>query len=165
MQIQALSKDFRDLLLLFNKHGVRYLVVGGYAVTAYGVPRYTKDIDLWIDRANDNVVKVLTSLREFGFESLGLVEGDFADPETMIQLGYEPNPPKRAMVMVARKLRFAEVEAETRAFWASQSPAQRIIELESLRRMWPEITGDPDEPMVRVIHKRRRGEPAVKAPT
>jgi len=91
VQIQALSKDFRDLLLLFNKHGVRYLVVGGYAVTAYGVPRYTKDIDLWIDRANDNVVKVRASLRELGFESLGLGEGDFADPETMIQLGYEPN--------------------------------------------------------------------------
>jgi len=67
--------------------------------------------------------------------------------------------------MVARKLRFAEVEAEARAFWASQSPAQRIIELESLRRMWPEITGDPDAPMARVIHKRRRGEPPVKAPT
>jgi len=52
--------------------------------------------------------------------------------------------------------------AERRAYWASQSPAERFAEVESLRRLWIEITGDPDLPMVRVGHRRRLGEPAIK---
>ena len=43
-----LNRDFRDLLRLFNEKRVEYLVVGGYAMSAHGHPRYTGDIDLWI---------------------------------------------------------------------------------------------------------------------
>lgn len=35
--------DFEDLLRLFNRHGVRYCIVGAFAVAYYGTPRYTKD--------------------------------------------------------------------------------------------------------------------------
>ena len=71
---------------------------------------------------------------------------------------------KRTIALVARKLSFEQVDAERRAYWADKSPADRIIELESLRRMWPEIAGDPDIPLVRVVYRRRRGAPAIKPP-
>src|SRR4029077_20523627 len=45
-----INSDFRDLLRNFNAAGVRYLIVGGYAVMVHTEPRYTKDLDLWIDR-------------------------------------------------------------------------------------------------------------------
>ena len=47
-------QDYKDLLSAFNAHGVRYLVVGGYAVIYHAQPRFTKDIDLFIkaDAAN-----------------------------------------------------------------------------------------------------------------
>ena len=54
-------------------------------------------------------------------------------------------------------------DAERLAYWRSRTPAERFLEVESLRRLWIEITGDPDLPMVRVVHRRRR-EPAIKPP-
>jgi hypothetical protein len=73
---------------------------------------------------------------------------------------------RRAIPLVVRKVRRDELDevAERRAYWASQSPAERFAEVESLRRLWIEITGDPDLPMVRVVHRRRLGEPAIKPP-
>ncbi len=43
-----INSDFKDLLRDLNGAGVRYLIVGGYAVMVYTEPRYTKDLDLWI---------------------------------------------------------------------------------------------------------------------
>jgi len=86
-----LGNDFRDLLALLNQHGVRYLAVGGFAVAAHGRPRYTKDLDLWIEVSPDNATRIVTALDEFGFASFGLTQQDFLDPDVVIQLGYEPN--------------------------------------------------------------------------
>jgi len=44
------------------------------------------------------------------------------------------------------------------------APNDTIAEVESLRRLWIEITGDPDVPMVRVVHRRRLGDPAIQPP-
>jgi hypothetical protein len=41
-------QDYKDLLSAFNAHGVRYLIVGGYAVIFHAQPRFTKDIDIFI---------------------------------------------------------------------------------------------------------------------
>ncbi len=43
------NQDFKEFIQLLNDHKVRYLVVEGYAVALYGYPRYTKDIDIWIE--------------------------------------------------------------------------------------------------------------------
>lgn len=86
-----LSRDFKDFLRLLNEHGACYLVVGGYAFAAHAVPRYTKDLDVWIEASIDNATRVLAALAGFGMESLGLVVADLVAPDTVIQLGYEPN--------------------------------------------------------------------------
>lgn len=52
--------------------------------------------------------------------------------------------------------------AERRDYWASRTIDERISEVESLRRMWIEVTGDPDAPIQRVIFRRRLGEPAPR---
>jgi hypothetical protein len=44
-----LSKDFKEFIKLLNENNVKYLVVGGYAVAFHGHPRYTKDLDIWIE--------------------------------------------------------------------------------------------------------------------
>ena len=51
------NSDFRELLNLFEKHDIRYLVVGVYAVMKYSEPRFTKDLDIWI--ATDRIVDLL----------------------------------------------------------------------------------------------------------
>src|SRR5438094_5310079 len=89
--MQALGKDLRDLLALLAKHDVHYLVVGGFAVSIHTAPRYTKDLDLWVEATRDNAIKLLAAIDEFGFGSLGLAVEDFTQPDIVVQLGYEPN--------------------------------------------------------------------------
>jgi len=87
----VLNKDFREFIELLNAHNIKYLVVGGYAVTVHGYPRYTNDIDIWfwIDKSNaENLIKVL---KDFGFGSLDIKTDDFLNPNKVIQLGYPPN--------------------------------------------------------------------------
>ena len=86
-----LSKDFREFVKSLNEHDVRYLVVGGYAVAFHGHPRYTKDMDVWIDHTPDNAVRMVKELEAFGFGSLGLKQQDFLEEDQIIELGYPPS--------------------------------------------------------------------------
>jgi hypothetical protein len=86
-----LSPDFKELLRLLNVNQVGYLVVGGYAVAFHGYPRYTKDLDIWVESTPENASRIVQALEQFGFGSLGLQEQDFLEPDTIIQLGYPPN--------------------------------------------------------------------------
>ena len=86
-----LSKDFREFIVLLNKHSVKYLVVGGYAVAIHGYPRYTKDLDVWIALSEENADKILKTLDDFGFGKLKLTSEDFTEPDQVIQLGFPPN--------------------------------------------------------------------------
>ncbi len=80
-------QDFEDLLDLLSTHGVRYLIVGGLAFIYHAKPRYTKDIDLWIDPQPENVALANTALGEFG--SPALITAD--QPEEILQIGVAPN--------------------------------------------------------------------------
>ena len=86
-----LNQDFREFIQSLNDNGVRYLVVGGYAVALHGHPRYTMDLDVWIDMSVDNAANVVKALGQFGFGSLDLKISDFLVPDQIIQLGYPPN--------------------------------------------------------------------------
>lgn len=86
-----LNPDFREFFQLLNDNEVHYLIVGGYAIAFHGYPRYTKDIDVWIWINPDNATRVVKTLIDFGFESLGLKATDFLETDTIIQLGYAPN--------------------------------------------------------------------------
>lgn len=85
-----LNRDFREFIESLNDSQVRYLVVGGYAVAVHGHPRYTRDMDVWIEMSPENAIHVIEALDRFGFGSLGLQEKDFLAPDQIIQLGYPP---------------------------------------------------------------------------
>src|SRR5438876_6191640 len=84
------NSDFKELLSIFNDKGVRYLVVGGYAVMKYAEPRYTKDIDLWIKADKTNAASVFQALRSFGAPLVGLTEDDFAHEGYFYKMGVPP---------------------------------------------------------------------------
>lgn len=85
-----LSRDFKEFVESLNANGVRYLVVGGYAVSAHGHPRYTKDLDVWIEVSAENARRMLVALADFGFGDLGLRDRDFLEPGSVVQLGHPP---------------------------------------------------------------------------
>lgn len=86
-----LGPDFSEFIGSLTGKGVRYLLVGGYAVGFHGHPRYTKDMDVWIGRDEGNAARMVEALEDFGFGSLGLEADDFLAPDRIIQLGYAPN--------------------------------------------------------------------------
>jgi phage replication-related protein YjqB (UPF0714/DUF867 family) len=87
----VLNQDFREFIQSLNDKQVRYLVAGGYAVALHGYPRYTKDIDIWVDRSRENANKLIAALELFGFASLKLTMEDFLESGHIIQLGHPPN--------------------------------------------------------------------------
>jgi len=92
------QKDFADLFALLNRHGVEFLVIGGYALAFHGAPRYTGDIDLFIRPTTDNAEKLLLCLEEFGFRASGLVAADMLEDRKVLELG---RPPVQVHVMAA----------------------------------------------------------------
>lgn len=85
-----LERDFLDFIALCNKHAVKYLVIGGYAVSVHGYPRSTKDMDVCIEMSVENAEKMIAVIKDFGFESIELSESDFLSKNFITQLGYEP---------------------------------------------------------------------------
>lgn len=85
-----MNSDFKDLLRSFVEEEVRFLVVGGYAVIHYSQPRYTKDLDLWIEPTTENARKLMRAFRSFGLPLIGLEERDFAEPGTQFSVGVPP---------------------------------------------------------------------------
>jgi hypothetical protein len=83
-------QDFKDLLSAFHAHGVRYLIVGGYAVSFHGQPRATKDIDLFIKAGPENAKAAYAALAAFGAPMAGLREGDLRNPQEFLRFGREP---------------------------------------------------------------------------
>lgn len=79
------------MLVELERHGVKYLVVGGIAVAVHGTPRYTKNLDIWVECSPDNAGRIVAAIAAFGLDSLGLTPQDFLEPDIVIQLGYEPN--------------------------------------------------------------------------
>jgi len=84
------EKDYEEFLSLFNKHEVKYCIIGAFAVAFYAKPRYTKDIDILVEPSSDNASKVLKVLEEFGFGDLSISLDDLTNEGNILQLGYEP---------------------------------------------------------------------------
>jgi len=87
-----LFPDWKELLELFNAHGVEYAIIGGIAVGFHGHVRATKDLDILVEPSVENSQKVMLSLTDFGYGSVGLSESDFQQTGAFVILG---NPPAR----------------------------------------------------------------------
>ncbi|MBU1026717.1 MAG: hypothetical protein KKA31_03190, partial [Candidatus Margulisbacteria bacterium] len=87
MMVEA---DYEDLLKSFNKHKVKYCIVGAFALGFYARPRYTKDMDIFVEASKENGSKIIKALKDFGFGTLKLSSKDFTKKNQVIQLGYDP---------------------------------------------------------------------------
>jgi hypothetical protein len=74
-----------------NAEGVRYLLVGGYAYAFHVEPRYTKDLDVWVEASRTSAASVHRALLAFGAPSELFDEGDFTQPRVIVQIGMPPN--------------------------------------------------------------------------
>lgn len=85
------TSDQADFLGCLSRHEVRALLIGAHAVAFHAKPRYTGDIDIFIEASKENAERLIAAIHEFGFAELGLTTADFATPGQFVQLGIEPN--------------------------------------------------------------------------
>jgi predicted nucleotidyltransferase len=86
-----LDHDLREFIELLNAREVRYLIVGAYALAYHGHPRYTGDIDFFVEPSADNAERIAHVFSQFGFANIGVGTEDFRVPDQVVQLGIEPN--------------------------------------------------------------------------
>jgi len=89
-----MHQDFKELLSAFNAGQVRYLIVGGYAVSFHAQPRATKDLDILIGADAENSKAVYAARAKFGAPIEGLSAKDFAEPDNLFRMG---NIPRRIL--------------------------------------------------------------------
>ncbi len=85
-----LPNDFKEFLKLLNAHKVEYLLIGGYAVSYYGYPRATADMDIWIAMNSANADRIVATLKEFGFNPQDLSVNLFLKEKQIIRMGVPP---------------------------------------------------------------------------
>lgn len=83
-------QDFEEFIRLLNEHKVEYLIVGGYAVTFHSKPRFTEDLDIWVNNTRRNAGKLHKALGKFGFGNININKNDFTKKDLVLQLGYRP---------------------------------------------------------------------------
>lgn len=74
--MDLLDEDLLEFWATLNRHGVKYIMVGGFAVNMNGFIRATKDTDLWLQDSVENRKNFREAYAELGY-------GDFPSLETM----------------------------------------------------------------------------------
>ncbi len=136
-----MSSDFKDLLREFGSAEVRYLIVGGYAVTEHTEPRYTKDLDLWIHNSYANAQLVISALQSFGAPLRDVTPDDFGLPGFAYQIGV---PPARIDILTELEgIHFEECWARRKSLMLDQVEVHYISIPDLIINK--EITGRPHD--------------------
>lgn len=85
-----LNKDYKDMLQGLSDNKVRFLVVGAYAMGAYGYPRATGDFDIWIEVSSENSEKIYRTLSQFGAPISDVTKSTFCEEGIIFQIGVAP---------------------------------------------------------------------------
>jgi hypothetical protein len=148
-------QDFEDLLQILGKHRVRYLIIGGLAFIYHAKPRYTKDMDIWIDPTAENVKRANIALAEFG--SPYLLNADAV--EEILQLGVAPD--RIDLLRAIQGVKFATAwKNRIRAKYGKANA--NWIDLNSLIRIKSRIDHPRHQEDVRVLREVRRRRKRTK---
>ncbi|MDT8302426.1 MAG: nucleotidyltransferase [Sedimentisphaerales bacterium] len=85
-----LNKDYKEMLQILLDNKVRFLVVGAYAMGAYGYPRATGDFDIWVEASSENSKIIYQSLLKFGAPISELTQTTFCEEGIIFQIGVAP---------------------------------------------------------------------------
>ena len=84
-----LPASFREFLAELNRYEVEYMLIGGYAVGAYGHARTTGDLDVYINATPGNAEKMKQACTSYGIDEETLTLEMFLVPR-MVVIGKAP---------------------------------------------------------------------------
>ncbi len=82
-------EDLKALCDALNRHGVRYVLIGGFAVILHGYVRATKDIDLLLDPAVANVARLKQAMSFLPDNAVALVADEDLQTYGVVRVGDE----------------------------------------------------------------------------
>ena len=126
-----LNEDYKEMLQCLADEGVKFLLVGAYAMAAHGYPRATMDIDIWVMPSPENAAAVLRALRRFGAPVQDLSPADLQKNDTIFQIGVAPR--RIDLLTGASGLQFAEAFQHASAIEIEGLPV-RIPSIDDLIR-------------------------------
>lgn len=85
-----LSDDYLEIIELLKTHHVEFVIVGAYAMGAYGYVRSTGDLDIWVRPDDENAKKLIRALVAFGAPLDSISGNDLARPGIVFQIGVAP---------------------------------------------------------------------------
>jgi len=146
-------QDFEDILDLLHRHDVRYLIIGGLAFVYHAKPRFTKDIDIWLDPEPENLDRTNAALADFGSPHLM----DLSSKDEILQLGVAPN--RIDLLREAAPLAFEDAwrrriegtYGRARACWIA------IEDLLAIKERIDHPRHQEDARVLRLVLERRRG--------
>lgn len=146
--------DFEDFLTALSKHEVRYLIIGGLAFIYHAKPRFTKDLDVWVDPDLDNIERANAALADFG--SPYPLSPDNADE--ILQLGLPPN--RIDLLLSTGNISFADAWArrEEAPYGEAQACWIDIDTLIEIKRQIDEPRHQEDVRVLEAVRERRKGE-------
>jgi hypothetical protein len=101
------------LFAALEQHNVRYLVIGGFAATIFGVPRFTYDVNIFVENTPENIDALLTALVELGSTMASIVKGMTPTFVTIVE--FDDLPVKTDVLVNVPGLAWAEA-------WANRVP-------------------------------------------
>lgn len=127
------NEDFRDFLSMLNKHNVRYILVGGFAVILHGYSRTTGDMDIWVERTKLNYEQIKKAFTEFGMPVFDMTEENFLNHPNWDVFTFGV-PPVAIDVMVKVKGLDFEENFKQAVFFEDDGLAIRTIHKDQLIR-------------------------------
>ena len=85
-----LNEDYKEMLQILLDNEIKFLIVGAYAMAAYGYPRATGDFDIWVESSSENSKRLYRSLSQFGAPVTQITEYTFTEPGMVFQIGVAP---------------------------------------------------------------------------
>jgi len=70
-------EDFQDFIIALNEHEVEYVIVGGYSVILHGYSRTTGDLDVWVNKTDDNYERLVLAFQSFGLSIFDMNKANF----------------------------------------------------------------------------------------
>jgi hypothetical protein len=126
------NPDFREFIEVLNKHQVKYMLVGGYAVILHGYRRTTGDMDIWVKNDKENYKTLVTAFYEFGLPLIDLTEENFLDNTNMDVYSYGRAPVSIDILTALKGCDFDEAYEISEIFIEEDLPI-RFINLNTLR--------------------------------
>ncbi|MEQ8413227.1 MAG: nucleotidyltransferase [Imperialibacter sp.] len=126
------NDDFRDFISSLNSQGVEYILIGGYSVILHGYPRTTGDLDIWVNRTEENYSRILNSFNEFGMGVFDMTKENFLNNPEYDVFSFGRPPVSIDLLVKVKGLHFDEAFRKSFVKKVDQIEV-RVIHIDDLR--------------------------------